>query len=94
ASIAAHSEGRNLQKWHQNLVMSCPANGSVWEQLIGRTHREGQLADKVTFDIVVACNEQLRSLHRAVSDARYIQDTTGQPQKLIGEGKWKAFFQQ
>ena len=92
ASISAHSEGRNLQKWHQNLVISCPPSGATWEQLIGRTHRDGQLAQKVTFDILLACDEQEKGFKQAILDARYIEDMTGQPQKLTGEISWTTFF--
>jgi hypothetical protein len=94
ASIAAHSEGRNLQKWHQNLVISCPPSGATWEQLIGRTHRDGQLADKVTFEILLACEEQIKGFKQAILDARYIEDMTGQPQKLTGDNIWKTIFQE
>lgn len=94
ASISAHSEGRNLQKWNQNLVISCPPSGAIWEQLIGRTHRDGQLANKVTFDILLTCEEQTKGFKQAILDARYIEDMTGQPQKLTGETQWTTFFQE
>lgn len=83
ASIAANAEGRNLQRYSKNLIVSCPPSGSVLEQLLGRTHRPGQDADEVTAEIVLACIEQWNGLQRALKDARYIQDTTGQEQKLM-----------
>lgn len=82
-SIASNSEGRNLQdRWNKNLVVSCPPNGRIWEQLAGRTHREGQLADDVGFDVAMACIEQWKALQQALKDAQYIEHTTGQAQKL------------
>lgn len=82
-SIAANSEGRNLQAWNQNLIVSLPGNGRILEQLIGRTHRPGQLADEVSVDIAFACTEHWGAFQAARRDAEYIQRTTGQPQKLL-----------
>lgn len=83
ASIAANSEGRNLQAWSRNLVVSCPGNGGLWEQLLGRTHRDGQESDEVTFELLFGCLEQWSALQQALADSRYIQDSTGQEQKLL-----------
>lgn len=82
ASIAANGEGRNLQRYSTNLVVSCPPSGATWEQLIGRTHRPGQESDEVNIEVLFACTEQMRGFERALSDARYIEQTTGIPQKL------------
>ena len=41
-SIAAHSVGRNLQAYNRALVLAPPPNGTKWEQVIGRIHRQGQ----------------------------------------------------
>lgn len=82
ASIASNSEGRNLQAWSANLITSMPTAGSASEQLIGRTHRDGQESDEVVFWISAAIPEQLAAFDRACADARYISDTTGQEQKL------------
>jgi hypothetical protein len=81
-SIAANSEGRNLQRYSRNLVVSLPPSGATWEQLVGRTHRAGQEADEVAFTVFVNCSEQLQGFERARADARYIEATTGQSQKL------------
>lgn len=82
-SIAANSEGRNLQHWNSNIVVTPPSSGKTWEQLIGRTHRTGQESDEVR--VMVATGHQ--SLHntwtQVMADAKYVADTTGQPQKLL-----------
>ena len=83
ASIASNFEGRNLQAWSENLVVSPPPTGSVWEQLLGREHREGQKADEVSFDVVIGCIQQWSGFQQALADAKYIQDSTGQIQKLL-----------
>lgn len=83
ASRPANSEGRNLQAWNKNLITSILPNGARNEQCFGRTHRPGQLADEVTFEFVVSCREHLEALDQAVRDARYIEHSTGSPQKLL-----------
>lgn len=81
-SIKAHGTGRNLQAWSRNLVLTPPASGAAWEQLVARTHRPGQQADTVTFDVLQHTPEYRSALKRAREDAKYIEATTGQQQKL------------
>lgn len=83
ASMASNSTGRNLQRWCDNLLMSPPPNGAQWEQLLGRTDRDGQTADEVTVSIYQGCIEHFEAIERAMADARYIEDSTGQAQKLL-----------
>jgi hypothetical protein len=82
ASIAANSEGRNLQHFSRNAIVSCPPGGAVWEQMLGRTHRDGQQADEVTADVPLICYEQWDVFRKARRDAEYIERTTAQAQKL------------
>jgi hypothetical protein len=82
-SIAANLEGRNLQHQSRNLIMSAPPGGDTWEQLIGRTHRDGQEADEVTVEVLIECSEQLGTFEQAIRDADYMQRTLAQPQKLL-----------
>lgn len=49
---------------------------------LGRTHRPGQLADTVTVHTYLFNEELKASFRRARSDARYIQESLGQKQKL------------
>lgn len=82
-SIAANSTGRNLQdRWSTNLIISPPSTGLLWEQLLGRTHRQGQRADTVTADVLISCRESVEAFERAISDSLYNLQTTGQPWKL------------
>lgn len=86
ASIAANKEGRNLQAWSENLVVSMPANGLANEQMISRTHRDGQEADEVVVEVLVSCLEHVEAFDQARRDADYIQASTGSPQKLMLAG--------
>lgn len=83
ASIKAHGTGKNLQHYTHNLITSAPANGTKWEQLLGRTHRPGQLADTVHAEVYLHTPEALAAYHAAVTDATYVERTQGSRMKLL-----------
>lgn len=85
-SIPSNHKGRNLQAWNRNQIVSPPPNGGIHEQLFGRTHREGQEADAVYFDFALGSSSIREGLRQAMRDARYIEQTTGTPQKLLLAG--------
>jgi hypothetical protein len=82
ASIHAHSEGKNLQRYWSNLVVAPSASGKRWEQMLGRTHRHGQQADEVICELYVHEPELLASFGKALGDAKFFEDTFGNRQKL------------
>lgn len=86
-SIRAHGTGLNLQRHHRNLLLAFPASGKTLEQLVGRTHRYGQDADDVTVDFVTPGPVAWRWIAKARSEARYISETAGSPQKIL-YGTW------
>lgn len=73
-SVESNFEGRNLQVWNNNLVISPPPTGTVWEQLLGRTHRKGQEEDEVWVDVLVGCAVEMQCWRQAVRDCRYGSD--------------------
>ena len=81
-SIPSHGTGWNLQAWSQSVVLEPPANGQIWEQLIGRTHRVGQEADTVIVHVLQHTKVLRKSLDKARIHAKYIQQTQGLPQRL------------
>jgi hypothetical protein len=83
ASMHANREGKNLQKWHKNLMTFPHTNGGWWEQLLGRTHRDGQEADTVYCDMFYVTEAHLESFYRAKGDAKYIEEMWGQVQKML-----------
>jgi len=83
ASIASNREGKNLQHWNKNLVVDPMSTGKWWEQLIGRTHREGQKESTVFVYIFYVILDHLASFYRAMGDAEFVEGTTGQVQKLL-----------
>jgi hypothetical protein len=86
-SRPAHGQGKNLQAWQHNLFLMPMANGQAWEQAIARTHRDGQKADAVFVDVCLQTPENVAAFAAALKDARYIEETTGQPQKLLQASK-------
>jgi hypothetical protein len=82
-SIRAQGTGKNLQRYARSLVVEPPASGATTEQLLGRTHRPGQLADEVNYDYFMHTPELEGAPLRAVADALYVQQTQGQRQKLL-----------
>lgn len=83
ASIPANGEGRNLQVWDRNLVTMPPSSALLWEQLLGRTHRDGQKAESVEVDVLIGCKEHVDAWYSALSDAQTTLDTTGMSQRLL-----------
>lgn len=82
-SIRAHRTGKNLQAWSRNLVVMPPASGEAWEQMIGRTHREGQKADTVMVDVNLHTPVASAAWVTARRKALYQEETLGQRQKLL-----------
>jgi hypothetical protein len=83
ASWRVHAEGANLQRaWATNLVVEPPANGKIWEQLIGRTHRQGQRADEVEVDVYAHTPAFRHALKQGQRRADFAEDSLGNRQKL------------
>ncbi len=82
ASMTAHGIGKNLQHQCQQLFLEWNRGADKLEQILGRTHRAGQLADEVTADVFCVNGFDLAMFNATLSDADYIQSSTGQSQKL------------
>jgi hypothetical protein len=78
----AHAIGKNLQRWSNNLVLCPPSSGKDWEQLLGRTHRQGQEADLVTCYVTTHADTLRDAFSSARALASYTEETTGTRQKL------------
>ncbi len=87
-SIRVHGTGLNLQHHHaENLLLSFPSSAKTCEQLIGRTHRQGQEADEVNVYFYQHTTDVVAAVISARQNARYIEDTQGSPMKLC-YGQW------
>lgn len=87
-SAKAFGTGQNLQAWARNLILSPPSSASDFEQLLGRTHRAGQLADEVQADYYAHTAHVRATLRSAMRQALYIEQTTGDGQRLR-YGVWR-----
>lgn len=83
ASIRGHGEGKNLQAFEHNRVVQWPRAAHVSEQLLGRTHRRGQMADELHVSTGHTLDFDFMLFAACVSDALYVHATTGNQQKLV-----------
>jgi len=84
-SINAHSQGKNLQLWGNQIVSHPLSDGARSEQLLGRCHRTGQLRDEVHATYFGHDDAKVfeHAMLTAKRSAKYIEQTTDQPQRLI-----------
>jgi hypothetical protein len=82
-SITVFNKGRNFQAWDNQLILEIPTNAATWQQLLGRTHRQGQTSDLVQASMYQHTWPLRTKLQKAMARARYIQGTQGEPQKLL-----------
>jgi hypothetical protein len=83
-SIDSNKTGRNLQhKWNKNLIVDPMNGGNDWEQLVSRTHREGQKRDTVFVDYLVTSYEYYSSIYNAVQTNEIDHETIGQNYRLL-----------
>jgi hypothetical protein len=81
-SIAAHGTGKNLQAWSSNLLLHLPGSPEMWEQLLGRTHRAGQMADEVRVSYISSLSYHMQVMSRVKQGAKRTRDISGFEQKL------------
>lgn len=90
-SIASHGTGKNLQSWSINLVVSPIASPQIWEQLLARTHRTGQLAD--TVQVFTYSHSVFGGAFRnALRQAQVVGDTCGQRQRICYADRVKGAY--
>jgi len=83
ASIKAHGVGKNLQTWNQQFFLQWPRGAKDAEQSLGRTHRNGQLADEVWGWTCHTTEFDRLCFAACLNDSLYIHQSTGNRQKLI-----------
>lgn len=83
ASIKAHGTGKNLQHFQNQYFVQWPRPAVDAEQTIGRTHRTGQMADELSVYTNLTLEWDFMNFAATVNDSLYIQQTTGNRQKLI-----------
>lgn len=82
ASQLSSGEGQNLQQFNRSLLLEPPTKAAAWEQLLGRTHREGQTRP-VTYEVYAPFGRHMKAFAKARAGAEYVEQTTGARQKLL-----------
>jgi hypothetical protein len=81
-SINAISDGFHLaDRWSDNIITSPPPQAAMNEQMLARTHRNGQKRDAVTGIYLTHTDVHRRSLGKAIEAAKANQHISG-PQRL------------
>lgn len=90
ASIDSHGTGRDgLQYKYDEQLITCPmASGLLWEQLLGRLHRQGQESDEVLTWVYRHVPEWRGSLDQALIYAKWIEDLTDKQRLLSANVEW------
>lgn len=83
ASLKAHGVGKNLQHFQHQIFVQWLRDASKAEQALGRTHRNGQLADLLVVVTTNTLEFDKCNFAACLNDALYISQTTGVRQKLI-----------
>ena len=81
-SMASHGTGKELQKWHRQIVLCPSSSGELWEQLLGRTHRQGQESDEVWMHVYQHHAALRESMEKAKQKSHAMERQLGQRQKL------------
>ncbi len=75
-SIESNIEGRNLQEWwSDNLITTSIKGGDKMEQLLGRTLRDGQTSDEVEAHLYFGCRANLSGWLQNIADCHYEADS-------------------
>lgn len=83
ASISAHYTGKNLQAFDAQYFLQWPRNAKIAEQVLGRTHRNGQRADSLTVHTNHTTKFDHVNFAACLNDAVYTQQTTSLRQKVV-----------
>lgn len=85
ASIKSHGRGRNgLQLlFADNLIVPFPSSSAMAEQLLGRTHRQEQMASVVRAVTYDHTEEMRGAIDQVLRRAQYVRNTIGASQKLL-----------
>lgn len=83
ASMGAHGTGKNLQAFQHQLFTQWPRDAKLAEQVVGRTHRNGQQADELIVQRYDANSFDTINFAATLNDSVYIHQSTGQRQKLV-----------
>lgn len=82
-SMGGHGTGKNLQHFQYQLFYQFPRKADLFEQVLGRTHRNGQMADELVATTMNTLEFDYMNASACLVDSLYIHQTTGARQKAI-----------
>lgn len=82
-SMSAHGTGKNLQHFQRQAFVQWPRSAVLAEQTLGRTHRNGQLADELVVNTMLESQFESLLFAATLNDAVYIHQSTGVRQKIV-----------
>lgn len=82
ASWHACREGFNLQNWRRNLVVQVPQSALIWEQMMGRPHRNRQ-TEPVTFEVLITSGGSIDAFETAVLESKAVKEREGLTNKIL-----------
>lgn len=90
-SVGSCHKSRNLQRqFCANLLLTPPPTGEMNEQLIARTHRDGQREDDVIVEYLLTTRETHGTLAQAIRDSDASKEKSRQSKKLsYGNGDYR-----
>lgn len=83
AKWLCHGTGRNLQAWDTAIIAEPPSAGHQWEQLLGRHHRTGQMADEVTFYVYQHTRPFIQAMESAERKERFAAPSGRERRRLL-----------
>lgn len=89
-SVQVHHRGKNLQAFHRNLVVQPFGSADVMEQLVGRTHRAGQVAP-VTVALATPTIYPERAVAAAMRRSRFVAEVGEAEHRLWRYGQDLTF---
>jgi hypothetical protein len=82
ASWHANKKGFNLQAWKRMLITHPPQSAKYIEQIIGRSHRQGQ-SSPVVVDVLATSGGTLDLFETAISEATRVRVRDAMTQKIL-----------
>jgi hypothetical protein len=83
ACSMAQAEGKNLQRYARAIIVDLPGNGGLFEQLVSRHHREGQLHDEVVVEWLGHSQGLREAMEQIIDDSEYVEKTTGTKRRIL-----------
>ena len=82
-AMGGHGTGKNMQHFQNTYFLQFPRKAPLVQQVIGRTHRNGQMADELVVHTNNTLDFDAQNASACIIDALYQHQTMGARQKII-----------